>query len=167
MFGGDFAPQGYALCDGQLIAIAQNTALFSLLGTIYGGDGITTFALPDCRGRVPIHEGNGPGLSNRNLGSRSGNESETLSPAQLPPHNHGGIAAQSGPATDTASPGKILASSVGGSAYHTGAGRGSRPGTMNPASIQDTGGGESHSNMAEALCVNFIIATVGAFPSRN
>ena len=88
IFGFNFAPRGWALCDGQLLPISQNSALFSLLGTIYGGDGRTTFALPDLRGRAALHEGTGPGLSPRQLGQRSGSETNTLTVNQLPPHTH-------------------------------------------------------------------------------
>jgi microcystin-dependent protein len=88
MFAGNFAPRGWALCDGQLLAISQNDALFSLLGTLYGGDGRTTFALPDLRGRVPIHAGSGPGLIPRNVGAKGGSEEVALSAAELPPHSH-------------------------------------------------------------------------------
>ena len=88
MFAGSFAPRSYALCDGQLMAVSQNDALFSLLGTMYGGDGRTTFGLPELRGRVPIHQGQGPGLSNRRIGQRSGSETATVSVAQMPGHTH-------------------------------------------------------------------------------
>ena len=87
MFAGNFAPQGWAYCDGQLLAVSSNDALFSLLGTIYGGDGRTTFGLPDLRGRIPIHTGTGPGLSQRRLGSKSGTEKETLTVNELPAHH--------------------------------------------------------------------------------
>ncbi|MEQ9567295.1 MAG: tail fiber protein, partial [Pseudomonadales bacterium] len=89
MFAGNFAPRGWAYCDGQLLAVSQNDALFSLLGTIYGGDGRTTFGLPDMRGRIPLHAGTGPGLSPRRLGSKSGSEKETLTVNQLASHSHG------------------------------------------------------------------------------
>src|SRR5438270_2669849 len=89
MFGGNFAPRGWSLCNGQLLPIAQNTALFSLLGTTYGGNGQTTFALPDLRGRVPLHWGQGPGLSNYDLGEQTGTESVTLLSTQMPAHSHG------------------------------------------------------------------------------
>ncbi|MBD3756388.1 MAG: phage tail protein, partial [Gammaproteobacteria bacterium] len=88
MFAGNFAPRGWAFCDGQLLAVSQNDALFSLLGTIYGGDGRTTFGLPDMRGRIPVHQGSGPGLSPRRLGSKSGAETETLTVNQMPSHTH-------------------------------------------------------------------------------
>ncbi len=86
MFAGNFAPRSWAFCDGQLLSISQNTALFSILGTTYGGDGVTTFALPDARGRVLVHQGQGPGLSNYPLGQKAGSEQ---SPVTLPPHSHG------------------------------------------------------------------------------
>jgi len=88
MFAGNFAPRGWAFCDGQLLAVSQNDALFSLLGTIYGGDGRTTFGLPDMRGRTPLHAGQGPGLSNRRLGAKAGAENVTLTVNQLPSHRH-------------------------------------------------------------------------------
>ena len=91
MFGGNFAPRSWAFCDGQLLPISQNTALFSLLGTIYGGDGRTTFALPDLRGRVPMHQGNGPGLTPRNLGSKGGEENVALNQQQMPSHTHAAV----------------------------------------------------------------------------
>ena len=103
MFGGNFNPRGWAFCDGQLLPIAQNQALFSLLGTIYGGDGRTTFALPGLRGRTPIHAGRGPGLTDRRLGSRGGSETVTLNTTQIPSHNHSGtITVGTGKATSPA-----------------------------------------------------------------
>ena len=96
MFAGNFAPRGWALCDGQLLAVSQNDALFSLFGTIYGGDGRTTFGLPDLRGRIPIHAGSGPGLSPRRLGAKGGAENVTLTTAQLPAHKHDIFASSAG-----------------------------------------------------------------------
>ncbi|MDF1642497.1 phage tail protein, partial [Thalassolituus oleivorans] len=92
MFAGNFAPRGWAFCDGQLMAVSQNDALFSLLGTVYGGDGRTTFGLPDMRGRLPVHQGQGPGLSLRRLGARYGEENVTLTVNEIPPHSHGFMA---------------------------------------------------------------------------
>jgi microcystin-dependent protein len=101
MFAGTFAPRGWAFCDGQLLSIAQNSALFSILGTTYGGDGITTFALPDLRGRAALHAGHGPGLSSRELGEQGGEEETVLDVAQLPPHTHDALVrVDSLPATD-------------------------------------------------------------------
>lgn len=115
MFGGNFAPRGWAFCNGSLIAINQNQALFSLLGTTYGGDGRTTFALPDLRGRAPIHYGQGPGLSNRTLGEKSGVESNILNVNQLPSHNHlasGAVKASNVVATDSDPIGKYPANCI-------------------------------------------------------
>ncbi len=163
-FAGNFAPRGFAFCDGQLLSIAQNTALFSLLGTTYGGNGQTNFALPDMRGRQIIHPGNGPGLSNIQLGQMDGAETVTLNINQIPSHNHG----VSIPATDalgndnTPSPNKILAktwprlysdqsSSTSLSAFLSG----------------NTGGSQPHSIRDPYIAMNCLIAMEGIFPSRN
>ena len=111
MFAGNFAPRAWAYCDGQLLAISQNDALFSLLGTIYGGDGRTTFGLPDMRGRVPVHEGTGPGLSERRLGSKGGGENVTLTANQIPSHTHT-LRAAGQPATGGDPDGSIPAQST-------------------------------------------------------
>jgi microcystin-dependent protein len=164
MFGGNFAPRGYALCDGQLLPINQNQALFSLLGTIYGGDGRTTFALPDLRGRIPMQPGTGPGLSNRSLGERSGVEDVTLTAQQLPTHNHAANAvAPAGNSNDAAS--NFWADDAGASSATYSSG----PATtaMNAGAIGNAGGGQSHTNVQPFQCVNFIIALQGVFPSRN
>ena len=168
IFAGTFAPRAWALCDGQLLQVSQNDALFSLLGTIYGGDGRTTFGLPDMRGRVPIHNGSGPGLSPRRLGERSGAETVSLTTNQLPAHSHGGaLRALATDATTTDSTGKMFAKAVGGSAYHSGTGRGQGPVQMGVNSLTNTGGSQAHSNLAPTLCLNFIIALFGIYPSRN
>lgn len=163
MFAGNFAPRGWALCDGSLLAISTNTALFSILGTTYGGDGRTTFALPDLRGRLPMHPGNGPGLTPRVLGESSGTETVTLVASQMPAHNHvvgcHSAADQSAPANSIPA-----TEATGGAPVYS-----SLPadGTMNPAMIGIAGGSQPHANMPPYLCVNFIIATEGVFPSRN
>lgn len=164
MFGGNFAPRGWALCDGQLLPIAQNTALFSILGTTYGGDGRTTFALPDLRGRVPMHEGNGPGLSQRRLGEKGGVEGVTLSLAEIPQHTHDAkCVAPAGNSNDAA--GNFWADDAGvaSGTYHTGPANAN----MNAGAIANAGGSQSHTNVQPFLCVNFIIALQGTFPSRN
>lgn len=164
IFGGNFAPRNFALCDGQLLAIAQNTALFSLLGTTYGGDGRTTFALPDLRGRVPIHPGNGPGLTSRRLGERGGAEDVTLNVNQIPAHNHSANAVTpAGNSNDAA--GNYWADDAGVSSgtYHTGPANAA----MNAGTIGNTGGSQPHPNMQPFLAVNFIIALFGIFPSRS
>ncbi len=162
MFAGNFAPQGWAFCDGQLLAISENDALFSLLGTTYGGDGQTTFGLPDLRGRLPIHAGNGPGLSPRRLGSTGGSESVTLTTNQLPSHTHGATGSGAS-GTDPNPAGNFLAGSTVVSPYVQ-----ETPDTpFAAAAITATGGSQSHMNLMPYLCVNFIIALFGIYPSRQ
>lgn len=157
MFGGNFAPRGWAFCDGQLLAISGNSALFSILGTTYGGDGRTTFALPDLRGRFPIHAGNGPGLPSVRLGEKSGNPTNTLNVTQLPSHNHTMNLVSASEGDQTSPVGNSLAVSDDRN-YATGAGTGS---------TGNTGGNQSINNMPPYNAVNFIIALQGVFPSRN
>ena len=159
MFGGNFAPRGWAFCDGQLLPISSNSALFSILGTTYGGDGRTTFALPDLRGRVSMHPGNGPGLSSRRLGEKGGSEHNTLTVNQLPSHNHALAAKEEANAAD---PNGSFIAGTGSNAFGTTADK-----TMNAAAIGNTGGGQSVNNIQPFECVNYIIALVGVFPSRN
>lgn len=162
MFAGNFAPQGWAFCDGQLLAVSQNDALFSLLGTIYGGDGRTTFGLPDLRGRVPIHAGQGPGLSERRLGSKGGEEKVTLTVNQLPSHSH---PAQGSADTgvDANPAGNFLAGSTVVQPYVQ-----ETPDTGFAANaISSVGGSQSHTNLMPALAVHFIIALFGIYPSRH
>jgi microcystin-dependent protein len=171
MFGGNFAPRNWAFCDGQLLAISQYSALFSLLGTTYGGDGRTTFGLPEMRGRVPMHAGNGPGLSSRPLGQRSGVETVTLNSTQIPSHSH--------PATTTT---QIAASSTAGSepnvngqyiANHAGAFNEdptagvTMAGATSTTTVNNAGGSLSHNNLQPYMVVNFVICLAGIFPSRN
>lgn len=163
MFAGNFAPRGWAFCDGQLLAVSQNDALFSLLGTIYGGDGRTTFGLPDLRGRIPIHAGQGPGLSNRRLGSKAGAEKVTLTTNQLPSHNHGNLQGTGATANSTSPSGRVTGSVPNGLIY-----RESTPDSnMASTLITNTGGSRSHTNLMPFLCINFIIALVGIYPSRH
>ena len=172
MFGFTFPPRGWADCNGQLLPIAQNTALFALLGTTYGGDGRTTFGLPDLRGRVPIHTGTGPGLANRALGSRGGNESETLNTGQIPAHTH--IATSQARAVTPAGNSNDAANNfwaddagVSSGTYHTGPANATMNNDAITTSVQSTGGGMSHNNMQPYLTVRFCIALTGIFPSRN
>lgn len=158
-FGFNFAPRGWATCDGQILSIAQNTALFSLLGTTYGGNGQTTFALPDLRGRVSLHQGQGPGLTPRSLGEVSGSETVTLISSQMPQHNHI-VNANTGAPVDNLPGGQLLAST----AIYTTAGPDA---TMNPQMIGPAGGGQPHNNMQPYLVINWCIALEGIFPSRN
>jgi microcystin-dependent protein len=159
MIGFTFAPRGWALCDGQILPIAQNTALFSLLGTTYGGNGTTTFALPDLRGRVPIHAGQGPGLSPYTLGQVGGAEQVTLLANQMPAHNHS-LSATNAEASLTLPGGQLLAQSREVT-YGSGA-----PVAMNPQSIGQAGGSQPHENRQPYLTINFIIALEGIYPSR-
>lgn len=159
MVGFDFAPQGWALCNGQLLPIAQNTALFSLLGTTYGGNGQTTFALPDLRGRVPIHQGQGPGLSPRLIGEVAGTETVTLTTGQIPAHQHSLTGSSERQDTNQA----VGATLAKGGIYTT-----QTPAVaMHPEAIAAAGGGQAHPNLQPFLCVNFVIAVEGIFPSRS
>lgn len=164
MFGGNFAPRGYAFCDGTILPISQNQALFSLLGTTYGGDGRTTFALPDLRGRLPVHEGTGTGLTPRPLGAKGGAEAVTLNAAQLPAHSHAARCVTPAGNTNDAA-GAVWADDAGVSSgtYSTA----TPNATMASSAISNAGGNQAHTNVQPFLCVNFIIALQGIFPSRN
>lgn len=161
MFAGNFAPRGWALCDGQLLAVSQNDALFSLLGTIYGGDGRTTFGLPDMRGRIPLHMGTGPGLANRRIGAKAGSENVSLTSNQIPSHTHQ-IQASSEGGDSTAPAGKVLANSGTHPIYID-----DTAVNMSSTAIANTGGSQQHTNLQPYLCVNFIIALFGIYPSRS
>ena len=167
MFAGNFPPRGWQFCQGQLLSIAQNTALFSILGTTYGGNGQTTFALPDLRGRYPMQPGQGPGLSPRTLGEQGGSETVTLLTNQMPAHTHSHVA--SGAQGDQVTPeGHFNAVLVDPNTQTPLNLYGGTPSTtMNPASIGAAGGSQPHNNMSPFLCVNFIIALEGIYPSRN
>jgi microcystin-dependent protein len=157
--GFNFAPRGWAFCDGQLLPIDQNQSLYSLLGTTYGGDGRTTFALPDLRGRTPIHKGSSNG-STHLLGQKSGEETHTLSAAEMPSHSHN-MQASSVASTSQLPDNNVLA--VSGQIY-----RGSTNlVNMQNSTVTNTGGGQAHNNMQPFLAVYFCIALQGLFPSRN
>lgn len=179
LFGGNFAPRNWALCDGQILPINSNQALFSLLGTMYGGDGRTTFALPDLRGRVPVGEGQGPGLTNRTLGSRGGEEQHQLTTNELPVHTHttntSGLnaalrghaasmadATQPGPSNvlSTFSPMVLPYSSTDAPLAPVG-------GVNSSFTVPNTGGSQGHENRQPLLALNYIICISGLFPSRN
>jgi len=167
MFAGNFAPRGYALCAGQILPIAQNTALFSLLGTTYGGNGQTTFALPDLRGRSPIGQGQGPGLSNIDLGEVAGAENTTLTNVNMPMHNHP-LLGDPGDASVGTPGGNTLANS--GSAQSGGLPiySSNAPTTpLNGQSIGSAGGNQPFPIRSPYLGINYIIAVEGIFPSRN
>lgn len=157
----NFAPRGWAFCNGQLLSIAQNTALFSLLGTTYGGDGITTFALPDLRGRAALSSGQGPGLQNYNLGQVGGTETVTLTVAEMPAHSHLVSATAGDPGQ--ARPSNALLANINPAGY-TGTAANT---TMAPSMIQTTGGSQPHNNLSPYLTLNYVIALEGIFPSRN
>lgn len=174
MFGGNFAPRGWAFCNGQILSIAQNTALFSLLGTTFGGNGQTTFALPDLRGRVPIHPGQGPGLSPYSLGQVAGSENTTLTSQQMPQHIHAfAQPTTSSDGNDTQPGGQLPAVgvvNVNGTDYQVNAYRSgaTADGAFAPAGNTGiAGGSQPFSNIQPYLCVNFIICLEGIFPSRN
>lgn len=161
IFAGNFPPRGWAFCDGQLLPIAQNTALFSLIGTTYGGDGRSTTALPDLQGRLPMHPGRGPGLADRRLGERAGVEAVTLTEQEIPNHGHA-LRAVSEPG-DLADPAnRNLARSATGSAYQQNA---SALVPMNEGMLANAGNNQAHNNLMPYLALYFIIALEGVFPS--
>ena len=178
MFGGNFAPRGWAFCNGQLLAISSNTALFSLIGTTYGGDGRTTFALPDLRGRMPMQWGDGPGLTAKRWGQRGGTEQTYLNVANMPSHTHTAIAtpnltlqvSKTAGSSDEAA-GNVPATTSGDNYGPLS----SPPGTMVPGAVTGTvavqnmnaGGNIPFDHMPPYLCVSFIIATTGIYPSRS
>jgi microcystin-dependent protein len=165
IFPFNFAPKGWAFCDGQLMPLSQNTALFSLLGTMYGGDGKSTFALPNVQGGGVMHPGQGQGLSLRDQGEQGGSESVTLLQSEMPVHNHNLMASGSNASTTNPSSQTSLARSFGGLAYKI-----DPPGTtatLAPEAIGVTGGNLPHNNMMPYLTLNYCIALQGVFPPRT
>jgi microcystin-dependent protein len=166
MFGCNFAPTGWAMCNGQLLPISQNTALFSLLGTYYGGDGKSTFALPDMQGNSAMHQGQGQGLSQRFLGEQSGTETVTLLISEIPNHTHFAVpkiaGGQASPAGNFWAPAN--AAKVAALYYATPLGT---PKNMNPQALGISGSSFPHNNLMPYLVVNFCIAMQGVFPPRN
>jgi len=163
IFAGNFAPRGWAFCNGQLLPVAQNTALFSLIGTTYGGDGRTTTALPDLQGRAPMHPGRGPGLTARRLGQKLGADTVTLSEAQLPNHTHSVVARPAAGSTSTPTS-NFFASVTGANLYTTDT---SSLADMSSQLTQSNGASQPHNNDQPFLAMNFIIALVGLYPSRS
>ncbi len=160
MVGFNFAPRGWALCDGQILPINQNQSLYSLLGTTYGGDGRTSFGLPDLRGRTPIHVGQSDSGTNYTQGQKGGEETHTLSTNEMPQHNHLEIATSQ--SANQSTPGNNILATTTDNIYG-----GSTNATLNTGSIANTGGGQAHENTQPWLAVNFCIALQGLFPSRN
>lgn len=162
LFGGNFAPAGWAFCDGSLLSIAENDVLFALIGTTYGGDGQTTFALPDLRGRVPVHQGQGPGLQNYVVGQSYGVETVTLTEAQMPSHTHQ-MQASTHVASASKGPTDVLGASPDTMIY------GSTPGggALAKNTIGTQRGGQPHDNMGPGLAINFIISLFGIFPTQS
>lgn len=168
MFAGNFAPRSWALCNGQLISINENQALFSILGTTFGGDGRTTFGLPDLRGRLPIHAGSGPGLTPRALGAKAGEQTHVLTTPELPVHNHIAVAHGENAAGTLPNPAnnmvgatptdKIYAPVTAGADKAMGAGS---------VIVQNSGGSIGHNNLQPYSVVNYIICLYGTFPSRS
>ena len=160
--GFNFAPRGWAQCNGQLLPISQNTALFSLLGTFYGGDGKSTFALPDLQGSAPLHPGQGPGLSQYFLGQQGGSETVTLLQTEIPAHNHN-VGVSAGDGLDQGPANSLLATGIGVGQYappptNT---------TLSPTTLGVAGSSLPHNNMMPYITMNFIIAMQGVFPARN
>ncbi|MFY9556237.1 MAG: tail fiber protein [Blastocatellia bacterium] len=163
IFPFNFAPKGWAWCDGQLMPLSQNTALFSLLGTTYGGDGKSNFALPDLQGRAPMHPGQGPGLSLHDLGETGGSETVTLLESEIPAHSHAQRASLDDGDLSIPTPARTLAKSLQANAYSTTATLGS----MAPESLTPAGGDQPHNNLMPYLTFFFSIALQGVFPPRT
>ncbi|MBI3853089.1 MAG: phage tail protein [Verrucomicrobia bacterium] len=164
IFPFNFAPKGWAFCNGQLLPLSQNTALFSLLGTTYGGDGRSTFALPDLQGAAPMHPGQGPGLSNHDLGETGGSDIVTLLDSEIPAHTHIVQAATDPADVQAPDPTVSLARSANGFAYRTTA---NSPTQMSSAMMAVAGGSQPHNNLMPYLTLNFCIALQGVFPPRT
>jgi microcystin-dependent protein len=164
IFPFNFAPKGWAFCNGQILPISQNTALFSLLGTTYGGNGQSTFALPNMQGNAPMHPGQGPGLSLHDLGETGGSETVTLLVSEIPAHTHG-LLATTQPGNQPAPNANSLAKTTGFQPYLPPAGAPLVP--MNPSDLPPAGGDLPHNNMQPYLTLNFNIALQGVFPPRS
>lgn len=163
IFAGNFAPRSWAFCDGQLLPISQNTALFSLIGTTYGGDGRTTTALPNLKGRAPMHPGRGPGLTSRRLGQRGGVETVTLTDAQMPGHTHAVTASAEDGGDNTPVGGTTSTTEANQRIYANAA----NLVAMASEALVSAGGSQPHTNMQPYLTINFIIALQGLYPSRS
>jgi len=165
LVGYNFAQRGFALCAGQLLPISQNSALFSLLGTFYGGDGVSTFGLPDLRGRTAIGMGHGPGLSNRTIGQQGGSETNTLTVAEMPSHNH--TATLMGEPTTATASNPTNAMLANADIYAPQGAASDRPMASEAISVSNTGGNLPVNNMQPFLVLNYEIALQGVYPSRS
>lgn len=165
MFAGTYPPAGWAFCNGQLLAISENDALFSLIGTTYGGDGRTSFALPDLRGRLPVGEGNGPGLTPRTMGQQFGQESVSLTQQQLPAHRHDFVATTA--AAESASPSGALLAHAEGDALYVSSPENPQLKTMNVNTVSGSGGSQPHDNVMPSLAMHYIISLTGIYPQRS
>ena len=165
IFPFNFAPRGWAWCDGQLLPLSQNTALFSLLGTTYGGNGKSNFALPDLQGRAPMHPGQGPGLSLHDLGETGGSETVTLLESEIPSHSHA-LNASVRDGLERSPVGQLLAAGIGGIVAYAAASAGSHT-AMNPSALTPAGGDQPHNNLQPFLTFYFAIALQGVFPPRT
>ncbi|MND44986.1 tail fiber protein [uncultured Brevundimonas sp.] len=163
MFGFARIPTGWLPCNGSLMSIANNDALYTLLGTAYGGDGVNTFGLPDLRGQTPVHQGTGPGLTPRPLGLRAGNEAVTLISSNLPPHTHTFVATSAAATADTPSQAVMHAAQASDTAYM----EASANIALSSASVANSGNGFAHNNLMPTLAVSYCIASFGIYPSRN
>lgn len=170
MFGGNFAIRNWAFCNGQLMSIAQNQTLFALIGTTYGGDGVQTFALPDLRGRIPIGQGNAPGLTPRQIGESGGTENVTVLYTQMPLHSHPFFATAADATLPTPAGNALTGKPLGPSAALYAVpdnGTNPAPTPLAPTTVGNDGGNQSHPNIMPSLALSFIIALQGIFPSRN
>jgi microcystin-dependent protein len=175
LFAGNFSPRGYAFCNGQLLAISQNDALYALIGTTYGGDGVNTFGLPNLQGRIPLHQGTGSGLSNRVLGEMAGTETVTVLSTQMPVHYHQPVANNVDPTNDAPAANTMPCrpkQAVGGNSaqLYTDPSKTPTAGDLKPmlaGIIGNAGGNQPHDNMMPFLCISFVIALEGVFPSQN
>jgi microcystin-dependent protein len=166
-FAGNFAPRTWAFCAGQLLSIAQNNALYALLGTTYGGDGITTFGLPDLRGRVALSQGQGPGLTNRVLGEKAGTETVTLTINSMPAHTHTAVASAA-EVTSPAVSNMVPAAPKNGGKFYLPTNVGTQNAVqLDAATIGTSGGSQPHDNIMPILAIDYIIALEGIFPSQN
>jgi microcystin-dependent protein len=165
MFGGNWAPRNWAMCDGQLVNIQDNESLYTLLGTYYGGDGTTTFALPDMQGRLPVHMGHGVALTSRPIGTRTGTELEVITVEKMPSHDHQFSATSQAGDSKTLN-GKVLGKTPDADNFFAPAASGKQVNLIED-SIQSAGGNQPHWNLMPYTCVSFIISLDGLYPPRN